>query len=218
MYSKLCLHLDGCSSFQHKQTRHSNKQNSPWAIPFAFKLQILVVRSPAPPPVWGWRGRRLKPEREWAKGATLRAGRLQVSAPTFQQHRYLDTTAPAWRFVSIRHFRQMGWSCLCILLQGHESVGHLEDSQSQQHKLCTNRSAVCVQLIVKITRQANTFRSWTDLSNWTSNFSFPLTPVLFRSVVNATGTLNCRSADRKCTGKHKPFLATAGLKSKNSKF
>jgi len=175
-----------------------------------------VVSLP-PPLVWGWRGRRLEPERERAKRATLRAGRLQVSAPTFQQHRYLDTTAPARRFVSIRHFRQMGWSCLCILLQGHELVGHLEASRSQQYKLCTDRSAVFVQLVVKIARQTNTFRSWTDLTNWATNFSFPLTPVLLRSVVDATGTLNCRSVGRPTANTQAStyhFFPTAEFKSK----
>jgi hypothetical protein len=60
----------------------------------------------------------LKAERERATGATLRAGRLQVSAPAFQWDRYLDTIAPARCFVSRLHFQLMGlyaftWNVEC---------------------------------------------------------------------------------------------------------
>jgi hypothetical protein len=73
------------------------------------------------------RGRCLKAERERASGTTLKAGRLQVSAPAFQWDRYLNTTAPARSFVLRLHFQQMGmrvrslgmWNKIMSLLYEH---------------------------------------------------------------------------------------------------
>jgi hypothetical protein len=80
-------------------------------------------------------GRCLKAERERATEATLRAGRLQVSAPAFQWDRYLDTIAPASSFVSRLHFQQMGlcvrslrmWNTIMSLIYEHYTSYALRD-------------------------------------------------------------------------------------------